>query len=392
MNRPAVWIARLTVAAITAALLPLAVSAPASAQPAPATASIAPQATPTTDATPSVYATMPYYAKQLGVSKFGFTPGKTFTVPWNSTQPYNLLPAETPGISQIEVVLAPFGDADPAHRITATRSYSSEVESGTVTGAIPDADWAYHKYFCWQEMTWWFNVTDESGAEATHSATAERWNGATSTWTSPPVDRMVDVPLCFWSATVFSDVPISGANDAIHWMATSGISRGWRLPDGSLVYREDEEVDRGSMAAFLYRMAGSPAYTPPAEAPFTDVPTSHSFYKEISWLAEEGISRGWSDSDGVRTFRPSADVTRDHMAAFLYRYAAPAGSPPAISPFSDIRTTHPLYKEIAWLSTAGISLGYDGRNGTKSYRPTTEVTRLQMAYFLHRMELRGITR
>jgi len=73
------------------------------------------------------------------------------------------------------------------------------------------------------------------------------------------------------------------------------------------------------MAAFLYRAAGSPAYTPPRVSPFRDVPTGHVFYDEMAWLAERGISTGWVAGDGSVTYRPGLDVTRGVMAAFLYR-------------------------------------------------------------------------
>ncbi len=44
------------------------------------------------------------------------------------------------------------------------------------------------------------------------------------------------------------------------------------------------------------------------------------FYKEIEWMKAQGITTGYSDG----TFRPSAPVNRDAMAAFFYRAA---GSP-----------------------------------------------------------------
>lgn len=54
---------------------------------------------------------------------------------------------------------------------------------------------------------------------------------------------------------------------------------------------------------------------PPAD--FSDVPPDHPFAAEIAWLAEEGITDGFSDG----TFRPGAAITRQAMAAFVYRYA-----------------------------------------------------------------------
>jgi hypothetical protein len=48
---------------------------------------------------------------------------------------------------------------------------------------------------------------------------------------------------------------------------------------------------------------------------FTDVPTSHPFYKEIKAVAEAGIAQGFGDGG----YHPSANVTRQAMAAFLER-------------------------------------------------------------------------
>ncbi|WP_449283711.1 S-layer homology domain-containing protein, partial [Leucobacter sp.] len=46
---------------------------------------------------------------------------------------------------------------------------------------------------------------------------------------------------------------------------------------------------------------------------FSDVPRSHRFYGDISWLAGEGITTG--NADG--SFAPKRAVTREAMAAFL---------------------------------------------------------------------------
>ena len=71
------------------------------------------------------------------------------------------------------------------------------------------------------------------------------------------------------------------------------------------------------MAAFLHRYAGVTDYTAPATSPFSDVPTGHPFYTEIAWLAEQGITTGFPDG----TFRPGQSITREAMAAFLYRFS-----------------------------------------------------------------------
>ena len=74
-------------------------------------------------------------------------------------------------------------------------------------------------------------------------------------------------------------------------MKAQGITTGWS--DGT--FRPDSSVNRDSMAAFFYRYADSPAYEAPAQARFTDVSTDNMFYREISWLASQGVTTGWPD-------------------------------------------------------------------------------------------------
>lgn len=189
--------------------------------------------------------------------------------------------------------------------------------------------------------------------------------------------------LSFSNAVVnprFRDI---GAGDAFYhevaWLATNGISTGW--PDRT--FRPLNNVERGAMAAFFYRMAGSPAYTPPATSPFTDVPTDHQFYEEISWMAERGVTTGWPDG----TFRPDAPVNRDAMAAFFYRLAgSPGFTAPAASPFTDISAGDQFYREVSWLAHNKISTGW--ADGT--FRPVQPVNRDAMAAFIYRFEERGL--
>lgn len=111
---------------------------------------------------------------------------------------------------------------------------------------------------------------------------------------------------------------------------------------------------------------------------FTDVAASSPFCSDIRWMALTGISTGYDDF----TFQPTASVSRQSFAAFLYRAAgSPNGSNPGCvdSPFSDVPTSHQFCGEIAWLVDQGITSGYsDGSFGT-----TRAVGRQAMAKFLH---------
>ena len=176
----------------------------------------------------------------------------------------------------------------------------------------------------------------------------------------------------------FKDVPADYpfVND-INWLAQRRITTGY--PDGT--FRPNGSVERGAMAAFFYRMAGSPQFTAPSTPSFKDVPRDHPFYKEIEWMRARGITTGWSDG----TFRPNDAVNRDAMAAFFYRYAgSPAYSAPSVSPFSDVSTGSQFYREIAWLADQRITTGWpDG-----SFRPVQPIERGAMAAFLHRYNVR----
>ncbi|WP_395939867.1 S-layer homology domain-containing protein [Arthrobacter sp. CAN_C5] len=144
-------------------------------------------------------------------------------------------------------------------------------------------------------------------------------------------------------------------------------------------------MNRDAMAAFMYRMAGSPVYTPPAKSPFADISTSQQFYKEMAWLASEGISTGWTEKNGTKTYRPLTTVNRDAMAAFMYRLAGkPAYTAPTKSVFADVSKSQQFYKEMAWLASTKISTGWTERNGTKTYRALTPVKRDAMAAFMYR--------
>ena len=124
----------------------------------------------------------------------------------------------------------------------------------------------------------------------------------------------IDAVLSLHTTPLFTDVPFGAPFYAeIEWLVFNGVTTGY--PDGS--FHPSEPVSRQAMAAFLYRFAGEPAFTPPATASFTDVPVSSPFFLEVEWLASTGIATGYSDG----SFQPSAPVSRQAMAAFLYRFA-----------------------------------------------------------------------
>ena len=167
----------------------------------------------------------------------------------------------------------------------------------------------------------------------------------------------------------------------IAWLATTGITTGY--DDGT--FRPSAPVLREQMAAFLFRLSGDEDYEAPAVSPFKDVPTTATFYREISWLADEGISTGYSNGDGTRSFAPTQPVLREQMAAFLYRafgFDYSHGLDPAS--FADTPRTSTFFNEIEFMALVNITTGYKEANGTLTFRGSQPVLREQMAAFLYR--------
>ena len=116
----------------------------------------------------------------------------------------------------------------------------------------------------------------------------------------------------------FTDMPSSrGLFASVEWLVAEGITKGV----GSGRFDPLGSIQRQHMAAFLFRMSGDTGYKPPATSAFSDVPTSHPFYREISWLAQRDISRGV----GGGRFDTESPVERQHMAAFLHRFDRAVG-------------------------------------------------------------------
>ena len=154
-------------------------------------------------------------------------------------------------------------------------------------------------------------------------------------------------------------------------------------------FRGGETVKRQDMAAFLYRWAGSPEYTPTNadKEKFSDVDESTPHAKAIWWLASQKISEGWPTADGSREFRGMSTVKRQDMAAFMHRLVVNKG--PAFSnndlTFTDVNVTTSHALDIKWLAATGVSEGWTEPDGSRTFRGMSTVKRQDMAAFLQRL-------
>lgn len=170
----------------------------------------------------------------------------------------------------------------------------------------------------------------------------------------------------------FVDVGPADA-DAVDWMTAVDITTGYPQDN---TFRPLTQLNRQQMAAFLYRLAGRPPFTPPSTLTFTDVRTTHAFYREIEWLATQGITTGYPDG----TFRSNTQLNRQQVAAFLYRTAG-ATSTSVDEPFTDVSPSHAFRKEITWVWSQGLM---DGTTAT-TFSSNQVMTRASLADALHRL-------
>jgi len=141
------------------------------------------------------------------------------------------------------------------------------------------------------------------------------------------------------------------------------------------------------MAAFLYRYAGSPKYTPKGASPFADVTANTKFAKQIRWMYDAGLATGAKNpSGGKPLYLPNASISREAMAAFLYRSAgSPDYAPSGAEPLIDINRHSKFYREIRWMYDNRITTGI--KTGARQrFEPKGATRRDAFAAFLMRTD------
>ena len=138
-------------------------------------------------------------------------------------------------------------------------------------------------------------------------------------------------------------------------------------------------LTRAMIVTILYRMAGSPSVS--GSSDFTDVAAGKRFAKAVAWAAANGIVNGY----GSGLFGPNDPVTREQLAAILYRYAVYGGMT-AVTLEENLGS----FADTAQLSAYAIqamnwAVGQGLINGSGSNLvPKAQATRAQVAAIIHR--------
>ena len=191
----------------------------------------------------------------------------------------------------------------------------------------------------------------------------------------------------FTTPVLFSDVSLTApfATEIYDLSdASNPIINGYA--DGT--FRPTSPVSRQAFAAFLARLLpgiDDGACSTIHGSAFADVADSSPFCKDIRDLAQAHIVNGYTDG----LFHPTAPITRQAMAAMLYRahaYLLGATVGDALCttpvPFNDVSTSSPFCGDIEWMQSSGLGNGFaDG-----GFHPTANVTRQATAAFVDRFD------
>ena len=154
--------------------------------------------------------------------------------------------------------------------------------------------------------------------------------------------------------------------------------QGWMTGTSSNRFSPYLPISRSMAATILHRLAGSPQAGVPA---FPDVEDNTWYTQAVAWAAEEGVVLGYDDG----TFGPQDPVTREQLAALLYRYARYQGYDTSgragLSGYADAGQVSPYARTaMAWAVNTGL---LTGRTQT-TLVPGGTATRAELAVILER--------
>ena len=143
-------------------------------------------------------------------------------------------------------------------------------------------------------------------------------------------------------------------------------------------FSPNASMTRAMLVTVLYRLEGQPAVN--GRSGFSDVQYNGYYEDAVTWAADNGIVNGTSTT----TFSPNANVTREQMAAILYRYAQHKKYNTAASSGLNGFTDHASVSgyAAASLEWAVAEKLVNGSNG--KLMPTGNASRAQVAAILHR--------
>ncbi len=179
-----------------------------------------------------------------------------------------------------------------------------------------------------------------------------------------------------WPPFPFTDVPETmWYYDSVYYVYAHGLMNG----TAATLFSPGNPTTRGMLVTILYRMEGSPQGA--GWGPFTDVTPGAYYAQPIAWAAWNGIVNGITST----TFAPDRNVTREQMAAILYRYTAwkewDVSQQGNLFQFTDWQKVQTYARTpLAWAVASGLIQGKENQR----LDPGGPATRAEVATILQR--------
>lgn len=208
----------------------------------------------------------------------------------------------------------------------------------------------------------------EEGSAGTDTPTAPPTTDPGAETPTTPADPATGLP--------FTDV---GTGDwfleNVKYVYEKGLMNG----TGDTTFSPKKTTNRAMIVTILHRLEGTPA--PDAQAPFTDVPAGQYYAEAVAWAAANSIVNGTGDA----AFSPLNNITREQMAAILYRYAQyknyDVSGSADLSAFADAASISDYaVSALQWAVDAGLING----KGNGILDPKGSATRAEVSAILSR--------
>ncbi len=249
--------------------------------------------------------------------------------------------------------------------------------AGSTFRAIENASGTGTVVYLWQVLEGNSVLPGVQGTKSTFTFTPDH-GGSYFIWAQIH-DDVSPTTQFFIPFTVLGDIGGNVFTSDIIWLAEEGITKGCNPPAND-EYCPTANVTRGQMAAFLVRFLG--LSDDGGGGLFTDT-NGNIFENNIDILATAGITKGCNPPANDK-YCPNDNVTRGQMAAFMVR-ALGLTDDGGGNLFTDDNSSV-FEHNIDILATAGITKGCNPSQGNTHFCPNDNVTRGQMAAFLHRAE------
>ncbi len=159
-------------------------------------------------------------------------------------------------------------------------------------------------------------------------------------------------------------------HDGVHYCLENGLMTGYTASR----FGPNDYLTRAQLTQILYNLAGRPAVS--GSSGFKDVPEEAWYAGAVAWARCTGVVSGYSDT----RFAPGDLITREQLAAMIWRYAGSPVFPDEALDFKDSQAVSGYaVTALRWAAAEGIVVGSDG-----SLNPRDPATRAQASAMIMR--------